>query len=157
MVTAIKLPPTTICRKAVFFYLSKLWVVFAPSLMARLNGLCDESLSRFNIELPFECLRLLDLRLQNIPRVFNNYEITESLSKGEWQVFTLCYLNNDEIKLIGKLLDIDVFTLCYLNNDEILKFHCVSMRSLCMELQSGNWLPYECVEHFSSLGVKTHL
>ena len=80
----------------------------------RLIGLCDESFSRFNIDLPFECLRLLDLRPQNMPRVFKNDEIT-SKTRCPQRV---------------------VFTLCHLNNDEILEFHCASMRSLCIELQS---------------------
>ena len=53
-----------------------------------------------------------------------------------FNVFTLCYLNNDEILNVYHHCNLTVFTLCYLNNDEILKFHCASTRSLCMELQS---------------------
>ena len=63
----------------------------------RLIGICDESFSRFNIDLPFECLRLLDLRPQNMPRVFNNDEITVDHVSSCDYVFTLCHLNNDEI------------------------------------------------------------
>ena len=79
----------------------------------RLIGLCDESFSRFNIELPFECLRLLDLRPQNMPVVFNKDEIISTEAHVFFLVFTLCYLNNDEIRPQMTIGINIVFTLCY--------------------------------------------